>query len=148
MATPKRKRDYAAEYRRRQELAQQRGFRNYYERRTRVVPGQKIIDPEVRARRAGHRGTAGFLASLREGDLILCDVRAVDRDPKTGLYKRIDKTVIPADGGGERHYVLRRLSRQRLIDVIAEELRRGVIFSPSPSLDQRQLVTADERPDE
>lgn len=71
----------------------------------------------------------------------MCDVTTVDRDPATGLYRKIEKTVIPADMGPERYYTLRRHTRERLIEIIDEEISKGVVFSPSPSMDQRRLVT-------
>ena len=165
-----RQRDYAAEYARRQARARALGFESYYERRTRGRPGAEKPAPEELARRRGHRGTRDFVRSLREGDLILCDITGIeirrrrrmvmqfkpDRRYKTGqrpigkqrvtvdVYERIDKTVIPANGGREREYTLRRLTREELLETIEEEERRGVIFSPSPSMDQRRLLSARE----
>jgi hypothetical protein len=135
-----RQRDYKAEYARRQQNARKAGFKSYYDRRT-----AGATTTEQRAAKAGHRGTKAFLRSLKEGDLILCEVRTVDRDPKTGLYRRIPKQVIPARvGAPDRFYVLRNLTRKRLLEVIDEEIRKGVTFSLYPSKDQRRLVTEDE----
>lgn len=128
-----RKRDYAAEYARRQERAKQLGFGSYYERRTAGVPRGE------RARVRGHRGRADFLSTLREGDLILCDITSIRLQPN-GRYSPIWKTVIPANGGREREYALRNQTRESLLQAILEEERRGVIFSPSPSMDQRRLL--------
>lgn len=128
-------RDFKAEYQRRQAQAREQGFRSYYERRVTGVPrGQ-------RAKVRGHRSRSDFLASLREGDLILCDIASVTIAP-SGRYGPIWKTVIPADGGVEREYVLRNQTRASLLAAILEEERRGVIFSPSPSMDQRRLLSA------
>lgn len=116
------------------------GGRDYaaeYANRVRGVPkGQR---QEVR----GHRGqTAAFKRFIKEGDLILCDVRAVDRDPKKGIYKRIEKQVITGSGvrRRDRFFVLRDLTRRELEALIEFEIRRGVVFSPAPSLDQRRLI--------
>ncbi len=129
-----RKRDYAAEYARRQRKARSLGFGSYYERRTSGVP------VGARARARGHRGRADFLGSLREGDLILCDITGVRLRP-SGRYDVIWKTVIPADGGPEREYALRNQTRASLLAAIEAEVDAGVIFSPSPSMDQRRLVS-------
>jgi hypothetical protein len=146
-----RRRDYAAEYARRQQRARQAGFGSYYQRRVAGVPKGE------RARVRGHRGRADFLASLREGDLIVCDITSVktrtrrrrlpDRRFKSGyrvvadeVYTAIYKTVIPADNGVEREYVLRNLTHDELLAAIEEEEARGVVFSPQPSLDQRRLL--------
>lgn len=132
-----RQRNYAAEYRRRQEIARQRGFRSYYERRVvGVAKGE-------RARVRGHRSRADFLASLREGDVILCDITSVWILP-SGRYSPIWKTVIPANGGREREFVLRNQTRASLLAAIEAEIRAGVIFSPSPSMDQRRLLSDSE----
>lgn len=135
MARP---RDFAAEYRRRQENARRLGFGSYYERRVAGVPRGE------RAGVRGHRGKADFLASLREGDLILCDIGSVRFDAARGRYGPIWKTVIPASGGREREFVLRNQTRTSLLATVEKEVRRGVIFSPSPSLDQRRLLSENE----
>ena len=57
------------------------------------------------------------------------------------VYEEIVKTVIPASGAREREFTLRRLTRAELLATIMEEERAGVIFSPSPSMDQRRLLS-------
>ena len=148
-----RQRDYRAEYERRQQRAREQGFGSYYEERVKGVPKGE------RSRARGHRGTRDFVASLREGDLILCDISSVtmrtrtrrrpDKRFKRGyrllkdqVYSAIEKTVIPASGAREREFTLRNLTRAELLAVIEEEEERGVIFSPSPSMDQRRLLSA------
>lgn len=128
-----RKRDYAAEYERRQQKARELGEGSYYKRRVKGIPKGE------RAKARGHRGRADFLRSLQEGDLILCDITNITLSEK-GRYSPIWKTVIPANGGREREYALRNQTRESLLQAILEEEKRGVIFSPSPSMDQRRLL--------
>lgn len=143
-ATVARQRNYRAEYERRQQRARERGFRDYYEQRTRDRPGGEKPAPEELARRRGHRSRKDFLDSLREGDIILCDITGVEFNRATGRYGVIWKTVIPAAGGEEREYSLRNQTRSSLRLTIEQEVERGVIFSPSPSLDQRRLLADEE----
>lgn len=73
----------------------------------------------------------------------MCDITSI-RVSASGRYSPIWKTVIPGNGGREREYVLRNQTRASLLAAILEEERRGVIFSPSPSMDQRRLLSATE----
>lgn len=73
--------------------------------------------------------------------MILCDITSVTFNPATQRYGPIWKTVIPASGRREREYVLRNQTRQSLLETIDLEIERGVIFSPSPSMDQRRLAS-------
>lgn len=141
-------------YEQRNARAQALGYRNYYDYRLhdngRIAPGPLRLTPAERARRRGHRGRADFLASLGEGDLIILPfgLSAVEFDEGArdgeGAYVEIVKLVIDGETGREREYTLRNLTRDELIDTIEEEQRRGAVFSPSPSLDQRRLVTDEE----
>lgn len=141
----------SAAYRRRNERARSLGYRDYYDYRLhdsgRLPPGPLELTPEERARRRGHRGTADFLRSLGEGDLIIMPMGlssiVFDEHARRGVgaFEEIVKTVIYAASGRERTFALRNLARNELIDTILEEQRRGAIFSPSPSLDQRRLVS-------
>lgn len=141
-------------YERRNRLARAKGYASYYDYRMhdsgRIPPGPLRITPAERARRRGHRGRADFLRSLGEGDLIILPygLSSVEYDEDArdgeGAYVEIVKLVIDGEHGDEREYVLRNLTRDELIDTIEEEQRRGAVFSPSPSLDQRRLVTDEE----
>lgn len=62
-----RKRDYAAEYARRQKRARELGFKNYYERRTRPAPGAPKPSGEELARRRGHRAASDLEQLIRSG---------------------------------------------------------------------------------
>lgn len=134
-----RKRDYAAEYARRQKRARALGFESYYERRTRGTPGAAKPSREQLAIRRGHRSSRDLVRELREGDLILCDITNVRWNEGRQWFNLIEKTVIPASLGPHREYTLRRVSRERLRRLIDQEIAKGAIFSPNPSQDQRRL---------
>lgn len=116
----------------------------------RLPPGPLRLTSAARARLRGHRGRAAFLASLREGDLITLPygISAVEFDEDArdgeGAYVEIVKQVLHERNGREEMFTLHNLTRDELIDTIEEEQRRGAIFSPAPSLDQRRLVTVEE----
>lgn len=141
-------------YERRNARAQALGYRNYYDYRLhfngRVPPGPINVTPAERRQRRGHRGRADFLASLREGDLIILPrgLSSVEFDEDArdgeGAYIEVEKLVIHARSGRESTWVLRNLTRDEMIDTIFREQQRGAVFSPAPSLDQRRLVTDDE----
>lgn len=115
-----------------------------------MPPGPLKLSAAERARLRGHRGRVDFLRSLGEGDLILLPygLSSVEFDEDArdgeGAYVEVVKVVIDAANGSEREYVLRNLTRDEMIATIEEEQRRGAIFSPAPSLDQRRLVTDEE----
>lgn len=131
-------------------MARAKGYRNYYEYRTLYDSGRRAPSspPIPRGQRAETRGHTGqlraFVNSLQPGDHIRCDVTAVERD-RSGVYRLIEKDVIPADLGEHRTYRIENISRARLVRLIDEEFERGVIFAPQPSLDQQRLVSDDER---
>lgn len=76
--------------------------------------------------------------------MILCDITSVTFNQTTKRYGPIWKTVIPASGRHEREYVLRNQTRRSLLETIDAEIAKGVIFSPSPSMDQRRLASGDD----
>lgn len=148
----------SAAWERRNARAKALGYKSYYDYRVhgngKIPPGRPALTGAAKQRARGHRGRADFLASLREGDLIIMPrgISSVeyDEDARGGLgaYLEIEKLVIPGEHGRgrERTFILRNLTRDELIDTIREEQRRGAVFSASPSLDQRRLVTAGEAP--
>lgn len=128
-----RKRNYAAEYQRRQARARQLGYSSYYQRR---VAGAS--SPEQRAKQAGHRSRADLLRRLGPGDQV--SVQRTDRDPGTGQYRRIEFLVID-DSGQQSAYRLGggQLSSAQLAGFIDQVEGKGAVFIPSPSLDVKQL---------
>lgn len=138
---PKRRRDYAAEYKRRQARARALGYESYYARRVRKGAPPSAPKPSGAAlRRArGHAAGRDLARSSRDGDLLIASLGGRDLQ---GRYHRVDVTVIPADGGDEREFTLRgsQLSPEYLQRLVDDLERRGVIFSPSPSLDLRQIA--------
>lgn len=153
MARPRKaaQRKLSPAYAKRNQRAQALGYTSYYDYRLhdngRLPPGPVVVSREERARRRGHRGTTDFLRSLGEGDLIIMPLGIssiiFDENARGGVgaYEEIVKTVVYATSGRERTFALRNITRAELIATIKEEQRRGAIFSPSPSLDQRRLVT-------
>ena len=132
------------------------------------LPPTFQLSPLEISRMRGHAGGYAvriqFLLSLGEGDLIIMPhglssvefdedqswsrIRTTRRKGRlvkrvvrgSGIYLEIVKLVIDGETGADRTYILRNLTRDDLIDTIEEEQRRGAIFSPQPSLDQRRLV--------
>lgn len=147
MAKRKAARVTVGSYERRNQRARQLGYRNYYDYRIHghgTRPPGEPVTPSARKRLAGHAGRANFLRSLQPGDLIslVQPISQIEIDAR-GRYKRIDKLVI--DGESRQHfYTLRNLTRAQLVATIRAEIDAGAVFSPSPSLDQRRLVTQDE----
>lgn len=131
-------------------MARAKGYRNYYEYRTlydsgRRAPGAPPIPRGQRAETRGHVGQLrAFVNSLQPGDEIWCDITAVQVD-RQGVYRLIEKTVIPADLGPHRDYRIENITRARLITLIDEEYAKGIHFPVQPSLDQQRLVSDDER---
>lgn len=131
--------------------ARRLGYVDYYDYRLhdngKIPPGPLRLTEAERRRRRGHSGRADFLADLGEGDLIIMPygLASVDFDEDArggeGAYVEIVKLVIDGDTGADRTYTLRNLTRDELADTIEEEERKGAIFSPAPSLDQRRLVS-------
>lgn len=144
-------RDHKAAYARRDARAKAAGYKSYYDYRLHRYGSLPAAAPvptgAARRKLAGKAGRAAFLASLGEGDLIIMPhgLSSVEFDPDArggeGAYLEIVKLVIDGETGADRTYILRNLTRDELIDTIEEEERRGAIFSPAPSLDQRRLVS-------
>jgi hypothetical protein len=133
--------------------AKRLGYKSYYDYRLHAsgqLPPRFAIAPfevpYLRGHKGGYAGRIRFLVSLGEGDLIIMPsgVSATEFDEGArkgvGAYLEIVKLVIDGETGADRTYILRNLTRDELIDTIEEEQRRGAIFSPQPSLDQRRLV--------
>lgn len=99
-----RKRNYAAEYARRQQLARERGFGSYY--RERVTRAQQQRPGVSRAAAAGHRSAADLLRALRrapvEGTMV--SFIGIDRQ-RDGTWRRASFTLLTPDGE-EREFIL------------------------------------------
>lgn len=83
-----------------------------------------------------------FLAYIREGDeVMLADlVGAVPVDER-GRLGPFEKRVVPAAPGRRvRVFRIGKVTKARLRRLIEQEIERGAILTPVPSLDQRRLV--------
>lgn len=73
----------SAAWERRNELARAKGFRNYYEYRTRTAPGEAKPSADVLRRRRGHAGRADLDRTLKAGNVELISVVQTRWDPPT-----------------------------------------------------------------
>ncbi len=73
----------SAAYERRNELARAKGFRNYYEQRTRKTPGAPKPSREELRRRRGHAGPQDLERLIRSGRVELVNVVQTGYDPPT-----------------------------------------------------------------
>lgn len=131
MASP-RKRNYAAEY--------QRRLRSYAERN----PGASRQE----ARGHADEAQASFLRYIHEGDTVMLadHIETVKRRP-SGRWDLIEKQVVPEDPQRPvKTFKLRGLSDAQLASMIKRELAKGAVLTPAPSLDQRRLLSKEERP--
>lgn len=146
-AKPARRRDYAAEYRRRQARAKEAGFESYYDQRMRggasAVPSDPL--PRTRAerqRRRGHAGFSAFLDYIHEGDVVMLadHISRIERSA-SGRYAAIEKLVVPEDPErATRRFVIHGLTATQLQQMIEAEIEAGAVLTPVPSLDQRRLL--------
>lgn len=130
------------------------GYKDYYDFRLhdmgRIPPDVDVsqLTPEERARRRGHRGVTDFLRGLEPGDVLIVPdgLSAIKKDEK-GRFMQVRKLVIK-DDGREQRFTLRRVSYQRMVEIIEAERKAGAVWSPTPSLDQRRLVNRRDQPGE
>lgn len=140
---PGRKRDYAAEYARRQELARQRGHDSYYEQRIRGGATSKPSDkrptgPEL-ARRRGHSKFGAFLGAVQPESLIAvgANLGTIDRT-ETG-WADIPLIVYTPDGE-EIEFEFDHITEDEL-DWLLDELDY-LDVDYSPDYDLKALVPA------
>ena len=114
------RRDYADEYRRRQERAQAEGFASDYERRLAGTPD----DPEAREYARGHRGESFLRDYAREGDAVQL---GSDRDSE-GRFTTL--TLYPEDPDREvRTISIRGMSTDEIHDLLDDLEDEGVAVS-------------------
>lgn len=136
----KRRRNYAAEYARRQELARQRGFKSYYDQRVRRSPTAPPPTAPERRRRSGHASFADLVHDLRRANVVT--PLGHERDA-SGRYRSIEMVVYVPTGDGDmesRHYWLRgrMADAEHLARLQAELDRLGIRYMAAPSLDIRR----------
>lgn len=127
-----RKRNYAAEYARRQERARTLGFESYYARRVRRGAPPSAPRPSGRELRAarGHAGFRDLLRELGDGDIIGIDGAASTRDPTTGRWTNVKIHVIDVNGR-EHTYTMRNVSDEKVQDLLDRIESVGAISSPA-----------------
>lgn len=135
-----RKRDYKAEYARRQARARELGFEGYYGRRIRRGQPAEVAAPRGERLRAarGHASGGDLRSQARDGDLLIGSLGGRNA---LGRYTRVDITLVGSDGG-EKEYVLqgKQLGKAYLQRLVSDLEAAGVIFSPAPSLDLRRIA--------
>lgn len=131
-----RRRDYAAEYARRQAKAHREGFSGYYEKR--ITEGTGVRPPaDVRRLRAGHASAADLKRAFRSGRVDHVFQQPVgERDPKTGQYREVRVTVTLSNGD-QRSYRLRgdQLRSGKLRGLQRAAIEAGADLYSNPSLD-------------
>lgn len=101
-------------------------------------------NPGASRAEAGGRARTAFLAYIREGDVVML-ADHISRVPVDSLGRigPFHKQVVPeAENRRVRMFRIPRLTRAALRRLIVQELERGAVLTPVPSLDQRKLVTA------
>ncbi len=140
-----RRRDYKAEYARRQSLARRLGYGNYYARRVRAGAPPSAAAPRgerLRLQR-GHAGPSDLERLLRRGQVAILNQEPVgERDPKTGRYGEIRVTAMLADGS-QRSFRLRgaQIEPKRLRPLRQAAVAGGADVYTNPSLDVLRLRT-------
>lgn len=121
------RRDYADEYRRRQERAREEGFASDYERRMRQGDPNRPLpeDPEEREYLRGHRGVEYLRGYAQEGDAVQVSGDFRDAD---GRFTTL--TYYPASPDREVRYIsIRDLSTDDLYDLFDDLEAEGIAVS-------------------
>lgn len=148
MAKPRR-RDYAAEYRRRQAKARREGFSGYYAKRVRggerATPSAPAPTGAALRRARGHASQSDLVDEANAGWFI--SVFPLDRDA-SGRWTRMRIDAID-DDGSEREYWLsgHQLDRENLKRLARDLDAAGVRFSPKydlRSLDEEENAADEE----
>lgn len=146
---PPRRRDYAAEYARRQAKARKLGFSSYYERRTRLRPGQARPDASELRERRGHASKADLERDLRSGRIVTMFQEPVGERNARGQYREVRVTVMLANGE-QRSYRLRgrQLAAPELRSLQQAAVAGGADVYANPSLDVLEIIHVDRDADE
>lgn len=118
MAPRKRKRNYAAEYRRRQELSRERGYSSFYDYRAhgygkRSPKQERYTGKELRKLR-GHAGAADLAALLRTGKVETLHIFHKEKKPRR--FEVISET----EDGDERTWYIQGANLDAVIDAVAD----------------------------
>lgn len=138
---PARKRNYAAEYARRQSLAKARGHGSYYEERIRGGAGAAPDAPrptgqELRKAR-GHAALRDMLREIQPESLVMVSTNLKNLETNdAGTWQHIPLTVYAPDGD-EKEYDLRNITDEEL-DWLIEQLD-DLDVDYSPNYDLRNL---------
>ena len=141
---PKRKRDYAAAYRRRDERAKAAGYKNYYDYRLhgygKQPPAAPLPPKGQRARLRGHRSGRDLERKAKRNAGLLVTAILADRQAD-GTFAKLYVNTIDQDGK-ETEYMLtgHQLDKDYLKQLVADLEAAGAVFSPSPSTDLRQIA--------
>lgn len=119
------RRDYADEYRRRQERAQAEGFASDYERRMRRGdPDRPLPEGEQAEYLRGHRGEAFLRGYAREGDALEVG------EERDSLGRFTSLTLYPADPDREVRVIsIRGLDTDEVRDLLDDLEDEGVAIS-------------------
>lgn len=135
----------SAAYERRNERAKALGYSSYYDYRAhgngRIPPDKPRLHGADLRRSRGHASRADLLKAARPGALVTAFPDA-DSRRKDGSYSRAYVSVIDGDTGREQEFLLsgNQLKGAALVRLLRDLDERGVVFSPSPSLDLRNVV--------
>lgn len=107
---------------------------------TKEASGKAPAEHEVRVLRG--RLLTDFIDYLQPGDGVqLADHISVIRRQDDGRWEPFRKLVIPSDETRPaREFLIPAMTDSQLRDLIEDELARGALLSPIPSLDQRRLL--------
>ena len=103
-------------------------------------------NPAATRAEAGGQARAAFLRYIREGDVVMLadHISRINVDSR-GRVGPFSKQVVPeSDRRRVRVFRIPRLSKAALRRMIEQELARGAVLTPVPSLDQRRLLSKDE----
>ena len=138
---PARKRDYAAEYARRQSLARERGHSSYYEQRIRGGSKAKPDTPRPTgpelARRRGHSKYGAFLRAVQPESLIAVGANLGTIDRTENGWADVPLIVYTPDGE-EIEFEFSHISEDEL-DWLLDELD-DLDVDYSPDYDLQALV--------